>query len=105
MSQWHHREVSLGLAATPAYGGRRYEVPVHGGESWQHVLTKVAIAAHLLIWDYPWQKIHWEKSPHEAHRQGPERLDEATRAIDLLFDHVWTMDELLSFRVPPKRLG
>jgi hypothetical protein len=66
LSQWHYHDVYLELSPTLTYDGQQYDVPTYGGEGWQHVLTKVAIAAHLLVWGYPWGKIHWEKLPPES---------------------------------------
>jgi hypothetical protein len=34
------------------------------------VFLKIAVAAHLLAWGYPWERIHWEQSPPE----GPGRF-------------------------------
>lgn len=41
-------------------------MPIHGGESAEHALFKVAIAAHLLAWGYAWDQIYFEKTPEEG---------------------------------------
>jgi hypothetical protein len=41
---------------------------MYGGESLDHAMLKVSIAAHLLAWGSQWEQIHWEKTPP----QGPK---------------------------------
>jgi hypothetical protein len=60
---WHYGNVTLEIKGTLVHDGKRYVVPMHGGESPYHALLKVSIAAHLLVWGYDWECIHWEKTP------------------------------------------
>jgi hypothetical protein len=36
---------------------------MYAGESLDHAIFKVSIAAHLLTWGYRWEQIHWEETP------------------------------------------
>lgn len=64
-TSWRYNEVLLELEAALIHKGQRYSIPMYGGESLDHAMFKVSIAAHLLTWGYRWEQIHWE----EAHGQ------------------------------------
>ena len=64
-ANWYYRDITLEIQATLIYKDKRYIVPIHGGESAEHALFKVAIAAHLLAWGYNWNQIYFETTPKE----------------------------------------
>jgi hypothetical protein len=68
-ARWHYHDVMLQVQATLAHSAKRYTVPMHGGESLDHAMFKVSIAAHLLAWGYHWKQVHWEEIPS----RGPKR--------------------------------
>jgi hypothetical protein len=53
----------LEVQATLVNGGKRFPVPMYGGESLDHALFKISIAAHLVSWGYHWEQIYWETTP------------------------------------------
>lgn len=62
-TSWRYHGILLELQVTLVHEGQRYAVPIYGGESLDHAMFKVSIAAHLLTWGYRWEQIHWEETP------------------------------------------
>ncbi len=94
---WNYRGISLEIEATLIHEGHRCIVPTYVGESWDHAFLKILVAAHLLSWGYPWEKIHWEQVPPDG--PGNFRPDIYTEGQGDLppfwFECGWTEDEKL----------
>ena len=58
---WEYKGACLELDFVINYKGVRYRVPVYGGEGLSHVLLKLVVVVHLVVWGYPWEKVHLEK--------------------------------------------
>jgi hypothetical protein len=63
---WRYSDILLELQANLVHKGQRYAIPMYGGESLDHAMFKVSIAAHLLTWGYRWEQIHWEETPIQS---------------------------------------
>jgi len=59
----YYQDISLELHGVLTRNGQSYSVPIHGGESVDHALFKISVAAHLLAWGYGWEQIRWEYTP------------------------------------------
>jgi hypothetical protein len=97
-AQWHYHNTSLEVQATLIHNGQRYAVPMYGGESLDHAMFKVSIAAHLLAWDYHWKQIHWEEVPPQGPREfRPDLYAEGNAHLpSFWFECVGTKQEKLS---------
>jgi hypothetical protein len=92
--QWSYGNVSVEVEAILTHKRRQYVIPMHGGESLDHSLFKVSIAAHLLAWGYAWEQIHWEEAPpHGPRGFRPDLYTEGNDVLPPFWFECWGTEE------------
>jgi hypothetical protein len=71
---------------------------MYGGESLDHAMFKVSIAAHLVTWGYHWEQIHWETTPERSpHQYRPDLYADGSNHLpSFWFECVGTEQEKLT---------